>query len=98
MTLGPIWCHFATLTLSFEMAKQQVVLQGLQAKLQPHLHVLCPQDKHQRPNPLLGDFHIQFQEPTGLSPIRKYDHSICLLPGFPPVPVPNKAIDALLPK
>ncbi|OIT36537.1 putative mitochondrial protein, partial [Nicotiana attenuata] len=87
-TLGPILWDFATLTMSFVLNGDQVVLRGHQPCTTYQLHLLQDSDDFRcKLEELFAEFADLFHEPSGLPPLRNCDHQICLEPGTGPVVV-----------
>ncbi|XP_068662886.1 uncharacterized protein [Aristolochia californica] len=81
-TLGPILWDFSALTMNFVLEGKPVQLRGSQASATPHVHLLHEQQPPaSNMDKLLEEFTDLFWEPSGLPPLRHYDHQICLKSG-----------------
>jgi hypothetical protein len=92
---SPMVTHWAQQWLAFPMGNELIVLHGdtvlenSQAVIELHLiqPLLMAVQQEQCPQltALLDEFASVFEEPSGLPPVRQYDHRIPLIPGARPV-------------
>ncbi|XP_066384555.1 uncharacterized protein [Miscanthus floridulus] len=88
-TLGPILWDFEAMMLSFWHEGRRVLWQGVRTTdaVVPQQHLAALSTDAQQPlmDLLLQQQSAVFDEPTGLPPVRPYDHCIHLLPGTTPI-------------
>ncbi|XP_068639377.1 uncharacterized protein [Aristolochia californica] len=86
--LGPILWDFQARTMTFTAQQGQITLQGIKAQVPSALHTFQIQSTGDcKLSPLVTAFADLFDDPTGLPPVRHYDHRIRLKLGTDPVVV-----------
>jgi hypothetical protein len=81
-TLGLVLWDFQCQSMAFWRGDHRVHWRGTTTITAPHLAATTAQDLLQL---LLAEFVVMFVEPTGLPPVRTFDHHIHLQPGTPPI-------------